>query len=325
MTGIFRTKSPLSTPLLLMYGLLIKLPYIFVHPTISRSPSDGLLFGYIADAFELIRKEWPVALGLFIFLLLFVQAIGINYYVNNSKMVERTTYLPAMIYLLLTSFFPEWNVLSAALIVNTLIVWIFGRLLLLPKVKQAKPVLFNIGLCIGISSFFYFPSIALAMLVVFSLIVARPPQASEWVILFLGLLVPWYLLFSWLFLTDGLDQFTPVLFYVSIPEIKWTIDHYVFIGLLAIVFLWGTILEQMSRLKHMIQIRRSWFITILGAIALLLAPLLSTNADLSNWLIALVFVAPLAGYGFYYTSYHRLSLIVHWIAVGFVIYFQYFD
>ena len=43
------------------------------------------------------------------FFLLYVQALLINYLVNEHRMTSRQTFLPAMAYLLITSLFPEWN------------------------------------------------------------------------------------------------------------------------------------------------------------------------------------------------------------------------
>jgi hypothetical protein len=41
--------------------------------------------------------------------------------------MQKPNYLPAMSYLLITSFFSEWNVLSAPMVVNTFLIWVLAN------------------------------------------------------------------------------------------------------------------------------------------------------------------------------------------------------
>ena len=39
--------------------------------------------------------------------------------------MQKNNYLPAMSYLLITSLFIDWNILSAPLVINTLLIWVW--------------------------------------------------------------------------------------------------------------------------------------------------------------------------------------------------------
>ncbi|MBL0355678.1 MAG: hypothetical protein IPP72_01780 [Chitinophagaceae bacterium] len=105
---------------------------------------------------------------------MYTQAIIFNQLANGQKLLQKPNYLIAMSYLLITSLFKEWNMLSAPLIVCSMLVWVWARMSSLNHAKNVKGALFNIGIVIGLSTFFYFPSIAFAALIIFGLVVIRP-------------------------------------------------------------------------------------------------------------------------------------------------------
>ena len=172
--GTFKASNPLNTFLLFIYGVLLKFPFFRdIHlPVIQKT--DGIFFKELIVWLNKAATGWPFIYPLLTYLLLFTQAITFNKLLNNQRLLQRSTHLPAMSYLLLTSLFPEWNMLTSALIINTIMIWVWARMNNLYNSPNPKTVLFNIGMVIGISSFFYFPSLAFALLIVFALILTRP-------------------------------------------------------------------------------------------------------------------------------------------------------
>ena len=153
-------------------------------------------------SFPLLGKSLPVIYPFISFLLLFTQAVNFNRLVNDQRLMQKPNYLTAMAYLLITSLFTEWNVLSAPLIINTLLIWVWSSMSRLHNDHNPKTSLFNIGIAIGLSSFFYFPSLAFAGLIVFGLLVTRAFRVSEWVVALLGIIAPYYFLLAYVFITD---------------------------------------------------------------------------------------------------------------------------
>ena len=68
--------------------------------------------------------------------------------------------------------------------------------------QKPKAALFNIGIAIGVCTFFYFPSLAFAALIIFGLAITRPFKLAEWLIALLGIITPYYFLLAIVFLTD---------------------------------------------------------------------------------------------------------------------------
>ncbi len=323
-TGIFRANNPLNASILFVYGLLLKLPY-FLSPTPVPKPSpDGFLFNELIHVLKPALESWPSLSPLIAYLLLFTQAISINYYVNSRKMLPKPNYLCAMAYLLISSFFASWNVLSAPLLVNTFLVWIWGTLTGLSATRDVKGVLFNIGFVIGICSFLYLPSVTLVMVVIFGLMILRPPQLAEWGLVIVGFITTWYFLFAWLFLTNGLYQFDIHRFIFDLPDILWTPAVYVGVGLIALLFFIGLYYMQDDLAKQTIQVRKRWSVLLISAIVLLVVPFLNKNEDLGDWILAVLAIAPFVGVAFYFIRSKWVRLVLHWSMVAFVIYCQYF-
>src|SRR5690606_18012793 len=190
----------------------------FITPQIPEVQKlDGFLFNDLLLWVKPGLDNYPLSYSVIAYLLLFTQAISFNQFITGRRMMQKPNYLPAMSYLLITSFFAEWNVLSAPMVINTLLIWVWAKMSNLYNNQHAKTTLFNIGLAIGICSFFYFPSLAFTLLVIFALLLTRPFKIAEWMVAFLGIITTWYFLFAWLFLTDRLYTFQLPGFQVSYP------------------------------------------------------------------------------------------------------------
>jgi hypothetical protein len=179
--GTFKANNPFNTFMLLIYGLLLKLVW-FISPQVPVvQKSDGFLYNKILATLKPLFDNYPVSYSFITFFLLYTQALSFNRLLNNRRLMQKPNYLPAMSYLLVTSFFAEWNVLSAPLLINTLLIWVWANMSNMYNNAHAKSTLYNIGIVVGISTFFYFPSIAFALLIIFALVIMRPPRIAEWV------------------------------------------------------------------------------------------------------------------------------------------------
>ena len=96
-TGTFKANNPYNTFLLLIYGLLLKLP-MFLHPAIPiPQQTDGFLFkALLTQLTATIGNSVPDIYPVISFLLLYTQAITFNKLANDEKLMQRPNYLTAM-------------------------------------------------------------------------------------------------------------------------------------------------------------------------------------------------------------------------------------
>lgn len=101
-----------------------------------------------------------------------------------------------------------------------------GKNELVEQHKNVTGNLFNTGIVIGIATFFYFPAIAFAALIIVGLVILRPFRLAEWMVSLLGILTPWYFLLSYVFLTDRWKGYKMPGVTVSLPKFydnKWAL------------------------------------------------------------------------------------------------------
>ena len=324
MTGVFKSNNPYNTFLLLVYGLLLKLP-MFISPEIPAPRlTDGFLFKGLLLQLSAVGKSLPIIYPFITFLLLFTQAINFNRLVNNQRLMQKPNYLTAMAYLLITSLFAEWNVLSAPLIINSLLIWVWARMSRLHNDQHAKTALFNIGIAIGIATFFYFPSIAFAALIVSGLLVTRAFKVSEWVVALLGIIAPYYFLLAYVFLTDKWQGYHLPGFAVSLPrfhESRWALAA---ITLILFMVITGLLYVRQNFRRQLVHARKSWNLIFLYLVIALFIPFINDSGSFVYWILSAVPIAVIMGAGFLYPTKKWFPLVLHWIMVAFVIAFSYF-
>jgi len=321
--GIFKANNPFNTFLLFIYGLLLKLAW-FLHPHIPVvQKTDGFLFREILTKLENTGSAIPVIYPAITYFLLFTQAVTFNNLINGQKMMQRANYLPAMSYLLITSMFSEWNVLTAPLVINTLLIWVWARMSNLYSDTNSKSTLFNIGMMIGISTFFYFPSLAFVLLIVFALIVSRPFILAEWVISVLGIITPYYFLFSYLFITDKLDGYKLPQFEISYPQFHQNYWELAGICLILIAFLIGGFFVQANFRKQLVQVRKRWSLVLLYLVVAVFVPFINATHTFEYWILTAIPLSAYIACAFLYPTKRWLSVSLHWLMVAIVIIVSY--
>lgn len=312
MTGTFKANNPINGFLLFVYGLLIKLP-MFLHPGAPNTDElDGFFYRYFLQWLEPVGKVFPVIYSVIAFMLFYIQAIVINNLVNKQKLLPKPCYLAGMSYLLVTSLFVEWHVLSAPLIVSTFIVWILSRLSNLYNNPNARTILFNTGMALGIASFFYFPAIAFTLLIVVGLTITRPFKLPEWIIALFGILAPAYFYGAWLFLTDQWKNFQWPDVSVTVPGIRESGLVYVALAILALAVIIGSVFVQNNVRRLLVQSRKSWSLIYLYFVVALLVPFLADSINLGDWILAILPMSAIMAAALFYPERKWFALTIHW-------------
>lgn len=232
--------------------------------------------------------------------LILVQAIRLNMAMNELRMYTSNSFVPAMTYILLTAMVPQWCAISPALVTNSLVIWIFIKLSRLYNHPSPKTLLFNTGFIAGLSVICYHPMAILIGVVLFALAVVRPFRLAEWLVLLIGVVLPYYFVLSVLYLTDRLLAIGSMLpdFYLGLPagsndkKLLWGF------GYLAIILLFGLFFWQVSINRMVIQIRKNWGVMMVLLLTLLPVPFIFQLGGLESGLLALIPVSAFAANAF---------------------------
>ena len=320
MIAIFLKRSPLNVLLLLVFALLVKIP-LFTAPRVPVSSAhDGALYVELLRWLHASGMATPLFYSVLTFVLLFVQAVLLNFFFSQQKMLNQGTDLPGMTYLLLTSLFPQWSYFSAPLLMNLLVLYLLQLLFRLYNHGEGRAALFNMGFLIGSANFLYAPSFLLVFWVLPAMAIMRPFRIQDWLLTLLGLLSPFYFYGVWLFLTDR-SPLAPFLIFTNwqfpdLPTIAfWKVGALL---LLLLPLLAGLYYVQDNTRKMLIQVRRGWSVLFLLLLVTTLLALFQHDVH-TGWLLLLL---PLAFYHacFYsQSSFRVVPLLVFWLTFFYVL------
>jgi hypothetical protein len=315
--GIFKQKAPGNIALLFIFGLLIKLPLFLAPRAAVSTPLDGKLYQWVSLS---LQGQAPVVGSIVAFLLLYTQTLQVTNMVNEYRMIAKPTFLPGMAYLMVTSLLPEWSYLSGALIANTFIIWAFIKLFELYNLQGANSKIFNIGLLLGVASFFFFPSFLFAISVLIGLMILRPFRLNELVLLVFGMATPFYFYGVYLFLNDRLSilQLFPRLTF-NVPALKnsiWQVGSTLFLG---IPFLFGGYFIQTHLRKMLIQARKTWSIVLLYLLLAIVIPFTNNTFTYTSWVIAAAPFAAFHACTYYYPLRRWLPVVLFYLMLAFIL------
>ncbi len=302
-----------------MYGLFLKFAILSIQPTPAINPGDGPLYKAAIIKLQSVVSGNSFVYMLMAYGLIYFQAISLNRIINNQRMMQRTNYLPGMSYLLITSLFVEWNFLSAPLIINSILIWTFSKMMSLYNDTSPKATLFNIGMLIGVAAFLYFPVIAFAFIVMIALIFLRPFRLPEWIMTLLGILMPFYFLFAWSYLSNDSTLF-------RFPFLKFNLPHFTInyfksaaIALVLMTFIYGAFLLRLNMMKQIVQTRKNWSLLLFYLPVAFIIPFINSTNNFEYWILTAIPLAAFIACAFFYTTKRWVGLLLHWLMVGLVI------
>lgn len=325
MIGIFKTKSPVNIILLLVFGVLIKLP-LFLQPHVPvLQKENGVFFNWILEFLSETGTANPFLYSFLAYTLLFLQAIMITRFINSQRMTNKATYFPGMAYLLITSLFPEWNLFSAPLIINTILLLVLSSLFKTYNQPSAKSSIYNIGLALGISTFIFFPSITFIFWILLSLVIMRPFRLNEWVLCIVGLTTPFYFYAAYLIINNdwSWNNIWPY-FEISLPYVKQSVWLAGSAFLLVVPFLIGSYYVQDNLRKVLIQVRKGWSLLLLYLVGSLFIPFVNNSDSLENWVIVAIPFAAFHARAYLAVPFRLFPLMLFWLSIAFIIGYQYF-
>jgi hypothetical protein len=322
--GIFKQKNPGNAFVLLLYGLVIKFPY-FLHPEkYTVNEGDNYIYHVLVRFLDPAVASAPILFPLLAFLLLFTQSTLLNRIANNLKLLPKPNFLPGMSYLLVTSLVHEWNLFSAPLLVNSLLIWIWYRMTELYNHNRPKTAIFNLSVLVGILPLIYSPAVVFLVLLIFALLVTRPFRVTEWMVALLGFTTPYYFLFVVLFLQNqwSWNKIIPVISFhlPKLPASLWVTGGIIF---MVLPFLIGAYYVQNSLNKMLIQVRKSWSLLLVLLMVSVLIILVNPGNNYLHWLPVVLPLAAFHAAAYYFPAGRWFPSLLHWVIFAFVIMLSY--
>ncbi|RZK43778.1 MAG: beta-carotene 15,15'-monooxygenase [Pedobacter sp.] len=206
MINQFRNLSPINLVLLVAFTFFMRI-VIFINLP------DKLDFEFLEPYAKLLLQA-PTTSSLSPLLnivcaafIVIIQAIIFNTVINKHNLLTKHTYLPALLYVVGSSLFLQFLIISPPLICNFILIWVMDKLLKIGKSSNAIMLMFDIGMLIALGTLIYFPFIVLLVMLWLSLLLYRSFNWREWISGFVGFLTIFFFIAVFYYWTDNLNQF----------------------------------------------------------------------------------------------------------------------
>ncbi|MEK6614639.1 MAG: DUF6427 family protein [Bacteroidota bacterium] len=202
---------------LLPVAMIILWGYGFFHPVTPLTEHSAPLYKLIISGIAFS----PFLIKLISFILIFCEALLLYYIVKKNEIIPTTTYLPSLVYIALMSLQPEMFSLHPIVIANLFILLALHKLMQTYRKETAYSEAFSTGFFISLAALFYIPSLVFIFLLWIGLLIIRPFIWREWVISFIGSMLPWSYLLFYYFWNDKFDALQyDALYYTIIAPSK---------------------------------------------------------------------------------------------------------
>ena len=318
MVFLFRDKSIINIFFLVLLSIALHAHLFMATPILLVDKTDGILSILLSNYLSNIS---PTILFIVYQIIIVLQAVRLNMVLTDFRMFQSTNYTTAMTYILLTGMISEWSSISAALISNSLVLWIFILLSRLYNNQTPRTLLFNIGMLVSLTIIAYHPTAILIMVVLFALAVVRPFRPAEWILLLMGIMVPYYFLGAYLFLND---QLATIRHYLPILQLHFPVPHpnqwlWISLGYLLLILLVGIFYWQQFINRMVIQIRKNWGVMMVLLLILVIAPFLFVGGGMDTAILCLIPLSAFVANAFGFPKRLLLPNILFWLAMVLVV------
>ena len=205
MLSFFKSNNPTVVIFYIIYLVIFRVCFAFTTTDTNfvfehREPLSVLLFGFLKNfsAYQTISMVLAA-------ILCFVQALVINGIVNDNKILSKKNYLTGAVFIIFASFFKESLLLTPAYVALTFLLICAARLFSLIRKEKAYGDVFDLGFLVALAGLFYFPSVLFILFALIGLAIMRPFNYREWVIVPIGFLSPFLLVFTFYYWNDKAD------------------------------------------------------------------------------------------------------------------------
>lgn len=204
-------------------------------------------------------------------LLLFAQALWWSRLLNQNRIFEERTQLPALLYVLAGNLFFDFQVLSPVLLANTFLILSISHIFSHINENVQRPQVFEVGLYLGIATMFFMPYFIFLGLPILAFLLFTGTKPRDYLLLFFSYLLPASILLVVYFLLDAEQAFVEkaLLSVVQLPELYY-VDALSLLFLSFLPFIWLLVsflrlLQQTRYINYQIRCQQVMFLSLFFA------------------------------------------------------------
>lgn len=285
---LFRNKSPYTVLILLIIALVLK-SGVLVNPQAPVKIEGYFFYNSIVSLFNVLLGGSAFLYTLFSVLILFTQALYLNSITSRHKLYVKSTYFPALVFVLFTSMHPYFNHFSVPMMVNWCALVGLDICLSFNQSTSPRKNLFNAAFVFALAGLLHFSAVGYILVLVAAIMLLRPFNAGEWTVASMGYITPFYFAACILFIADMLPAFAhwPDLDFTVIRKIKMPVYMGILGGGLLVLTGVSFYAMQQQMPKATIYVRRSWIAIFIYMFVSAVAALFGETSVNNAWLLTI--------------------------------------
>jgi hypothetical protein len=325
MINVFKALNPLNILRLGILLVALRGVYWFFAP----SKIDFAFSGTYARLLIPAVSNYSFSSGTNIFLaavIVFIQAVLLNYLVNHFNLLGKPTLLPAVMFVTISGLFTPFLVLSPPLLCNFFIIWMLFKLLNFYKTKDAIPSAYDMGMIVGIGSIIYMPFTYLFLVCWAGLIIFRPLHWREFLAGIVGYITIFFFLAVFYYLNDHLDKFSEIWEPLTTSFTKKPgVHYYSYLELIPVclILILCFFKIQQNFFRSYVQTRKSFQLIFILLIITIVSVYVKEAYQLYHFTLCAVPGAILFAYYFLYAKQRWFYESLYFILITSIIYFQF--
>lgn len=325
MVSAFRNFNPLNIFWLALWLIALRICYLFTGP----SQVEFILVESFARSLLPITYGHVLSLPtdmLLAGIIVFVQALLLNYVVNFYNLLNKSTFLPAFMYITISSLFTPFLILSPPLICNFLVIWMLFKLLSFYKNGDIKSTTYDLGMIVAVGSIFYLPYIYFFIVIWIGLLVFRPFDWRDWVAALTGYVTIFFFLAVFYYLTDHLHDFYKIWLPLGTRfpnRININYNNYLLLIPVTLILVLCLLKLQGNFFRSYILVRKTFQLLFFTFIIAGLAFYVKADFQLNHFLLCAVPIAIFFSYYFLYATTRWFYETVYFLLFIGIIYFQF--
>ncbi len=200
MLGIFRHNNPLSILLLLVLAFFAEYYKVNTAFIIAEHPTT-LLYKALLNLLSPLNAEEHLSTKIIRYLILIAEAFYLNKIAIDNKLLERSTFLVALTFLLLHFLMP-FKASFLMLLINAILMIVFHIFIVLYKKTNPFNNIILCGFLMACLSLIVNSYMIFYAWLTIALLVMRPSSIREWSVMNIGFIIPYYFIVSILYLID---------------------------------------------------------------------------------------------------------------------------
>jgi hypothetical protein len=323
---IFNSANPVSLILLLIYAAVLNVSS-FVIPDTTLPESQNAVTSIAFGKWLSIGAVQPPLLIIANILCIVMQGILICVLLHTYKILSKFSLVPAMIYILYCSMFPQLRIATPQVILSFLAVWLLFKIFALYNKTPAVTTLFDIGLLNGIILLLDFSTAPLLLFSILAAFTMRFTALREILVIISGVLIVYFLAATAFLWFDELRYLITTNFYIrkNIPDFSKIISSANSIKLLIAS---GALIPSLIFLNdrfssQLIQIRKYLGSVVLLLIFSALQIFIPEQVSVLNFYLLCIPAAIIIGYYLINTKNQLYAELIHLGLLGTVLLFQY--